>query len=270
MLFRALSAFLVTPASSLIDPRTLSLEPNTFLSTPKDNKKVSKQILGENSDAAVGRKLSQPFPNRLVENMSQLVQLSKLSEETLPDEGFAEGSSLERPLIQAPIGNPTCSKSKPVISNVVSKASVTDRRTSGQRESFRTKQNFQRQNSGSYKNSSQKPNDKNASKLSHTTHVTSYAFSPSQFKHTSSPSYTSLNGNSHENVGLFPNKSISIKDKPADFITSSPQLSTSHSQTNLLSSSNKGNGAVSSKMNIDKCSLFVQCLRNNNVLNLQA
>ena len=90
---RALSSFPVTPASSLIDPRTLSLEPNSYPPT-KDGKKGSKQSTGQNSEAAIGRKLSQPFPNGYGEILHQL---HSLPEETFPDEGFAEGSTIERP-----------------------------------------------------------------------------------------------------------------------------------------------------------------------------
>ena len=97
-LFRAMSSFPITPASSLIDPRTLSLEPNAHLPVGKDSQKDSKQTLGENSDAAVGKKLSQPFPNGIENTTRSQNQLNVLPEEPLPDEGFAEGSTIERPI----------------------------------------------------------------------------------------------------------------------------------------------------------------------------
>jgi len=88
-----MSSFPITPASSLIDPRTLSLEPNTYPPSPKDGKKGSKKTTGQDSEAAIGRKLSQPFPNGYGEVSHQL---HSLPEETLLDEGFAEGSTIER------------------------------------------------------------------------------------------------------------------------------------------------------------------------------
>jgi len=59
------------------------------------SKKSSKLKLGSNSDAAVGRKLSQPYPNG-VSGSSTESSLSKVVEEVVSDEGFAEGSTIER------------------------------------------------------------------------------------------------------------------------------------------------------------------------------
>ncbi|CAK8674741.1 unnamed protein product [Clavelina lepadiformis] len=106
----------IKPASASIDPRTLSLEPNSFLQTNKsvspNDKKNSKQTLGKQSDAAVGRKLSQPFPNGIAYNTNSQsqTQLSKVVEEVLSDEGFAEGSTIERAEKESPTSQTTNDK----------------------------------------------------------------------------------------------------------------------------------------------------------------
>ena len=66
------------------------------MESEKDVKKKSKQVLGEHSDAAVGRKLSQPFPNGIGDKIRQ-TSLNKVTEELLSDEGFAEDSTIDRP-----------------------------------------------------------------------------------------------------------------------------------------------------------------------------
>ena len=86
-IFRALSSFPVTPASSLIDPRTLSLEPNLYPPQSKDNKKGSKPTAEQNSEAAIGRKLSQPFPNGYGEILHPL--------HSLPEEEVTESNTVE-------------------------------------------------------------------------------------------------------------------------------------------------------------------------------
>nr|XP_018668815.1 uncharacterized protein LOC100179876 isoform X3 [Ciona intestinalis] len=93
------SSLPVKAASSLIDPRTLSLEPNSYLKPTVDgvlDDKRSKLKLGNNSDAAVGRKLSRPFPNQPLANQQSKGQLLNVVEEVVSDEGFAEGSTIER------------------------------------------------------------------------------------------------------------------------------------------------------------------------------
>ncbi|XP_078488823.1 uncharacterized protein LOC100179876 isoform X2 [Ciona intestinalis] len=93
------SSLPVKAASSLIDPRTLSLEPNSYLRPTVDGSvddKRSKLKLGNNSDAAVGRKLSRPFPNQPLANQQSKGQLLNVVEEVVSDEGFAEGSTIER------------------------------------------------------------------------------------------------------------------------------------------------------------------------------
>nr|CAB3262484.1 uncharacterized protein LOC100179876 [Phallusia mammillata] len=88
------------PASSFIDPRTLSLEPNSYLPPGKDGLSTGSKkrlALGGGSDAAVGRKLSQPYPNGSSTSSPHQQALSKLVEEVVSDEGFAEGSTIERP-----------------------------------------------------------------------------------------------------------------------------------------------------------------------------
>ena len=198
--YRALSAFPVTPASALIDPRTLSLEPNAFPPSGKNEKKLSKQTLGENSDAAVGRKLSQPFPNGYGENLRSQTQFVKVLEKSLLDKDDADVSSTDQSIVSKKNNNLKNSKlrnDKTAMSPILESKSTPENETSWK------KQNLQSQNLRSYENMFHKPPKniiENSSEMNRVT--TSDSVSHHRPKPKNSRRNKSQNEHFYENVPL--------------------------------------------------------------------